>query len=182
MLTCYAGTVAQPRLLGDGMDSECLMTTPPSPRLSVTGRHTNLTTSDSHSSVTKSKKVRFVAHEPVRAAVKPLTTDAAKTTGLVRPLVNIPYRGIQHPNRSCVVNVVSPIGSRDGVRGPAVAQDTSVAIDVPQGSGVTSVGRYSPPDDVREVEGRSASPSELLRLQEENVKLEDQLTLQNSVS
>ena len=99
-----------------------------------------------------------------------------------RPPVNIPYRGVQHPSRSCVVNVVPPIGRCDNVGGPRVADDASVTIDLPHGGGVTNVGRCTPPDDVREVEGRSASPSQLLRLQEENVKLEDQLTLQNSVS
>lgn len=107
--TLCAGCATQPRLLGDGMDSESLKKKLLMPRMSSIGRHTNLTSSDKLASVTKSQKVRFVAREPVRAAVKPLTVDAVKPGG--RHMVGDPHT-VQHSNPSCSVNMVAPIVSR----------------------------------------------------------------------
>lgn len=166
------------------MDSESLKKKLPMPRMSSIGRHTNLTSSDKLASVTKSQKVRFVAHEPVRAAVKPLTVDAVKPGG--RHMVGDPHT-VQHSNPSCSVNMVAPIVSRtcDSVCGTSTVVSmnggamprSAVEGELYAGSG----GHQMPSQGVREVEGQSDSPTDLVKLQEEKTKLEEQLHFQNTV-
>ena len=166
------------------MDSESLKKKLPMPRMSSIGRHTNLTSSDKLASVTKSQKVRFVAREPVRAAVKPLTVDAVKPGG--RHMVGDPHT-VQHSNPSCSVNMVAPIVSRtcDSVCGTSTVVSmnggamprSAVEGELSAGSG----GHQMPLQGVREVEGQSDSPTDLVKLQEEKTKLEEQLHFQNTV-
>ena len=172
-----AGCATQPRLLGDGMDSESLKKKmPPPPRMSSTGRYTNLTSSDKLASVTKSPKVRYVAREPVRAAVKPLSADPVKSGGRVVNFVDP-----QRSNASCSVNMMAPIASRTGDKDQTtVTMNGGGVLSTAGGGGV--VGLAVPSDGVREVEGRSESPSDVVKLREEKAQLEEQLHVQNNVS
>ena len=176
-LSCVSvGCATQPRLLGDGMDSESLKKKMPPPRLSSTGRYTNLTSSDKLASVTKSPKLRYVAREPVRAAVKPLTADPVKSGGRVVNFVDP-----QRSNASCSVNMMAPIVSRTGDRDQTiVTMGGGGGASTAGGGGVVALP--GPSDGVREVEGRSESPSDVVKLREEKAQLEEELHVQNNVS
>jgi len=77
--------------------------------------------------------------------------------------------------------MMAPIASRTGDKDQTtVTMNGGGVLSTAGGGGV--VGLAVPSDGVREVEGRSESPSDVVKLMEEKAQLEEQLHVQNNVS
>ena len=73
-----------PRPLGDGMDCEDMKHQPamtPDSHVKTTGRHRNLQATPRSASIVKTEHPKYIPHEPVKGAVKPVVVGIPFSTG-----------------------------------------------------------------------------------------------------
>lgn len=168
------------RVGGDGMDSESLFT-PQQPRLSGK-RHQNLTNSPKAALRSREPSPKYVPHEPVRGAVRPIKAGLS-TEDIRRSKAELNATESSHSERTIQVPVYNApgglsYGAYEMLKQSSVAERKGKEVEP---AAAPSVKPQLPPEEERQVEGERMDSPEVRELKEQIVLLEENLGVQIKV-